>query len=100
VDMSARRRSAPAVLAFLLASFTAVVSVSEGALFHTDDGCRVEVHCVACRWAAGATSVATPATPAAAQAIVFAGLVAPRSEGFRPLSLSSSTTSRGPPSRG
>jgi hypothetical protein len=44
---------------------------------HTDDGCSVEIHCVACRLAAGSTAVVSPAiilpvaaptaTPVAAQ---------------------------------
>ncbi len=43
------------------------VAFGENAFFHTDDGCRVETHCLACR------STHVPVTAA----IVFSGLASP-----------------------
>ncbi len=69
----------------------------EEALVHTDDGCEVEVHCLACRLALGGVIVA-PARPALGPSLASAGEVAPA-----PLPPSSSPAprpalSRGPPS--
>jgi hypothetical protein len=33
----------------------------EESFVHTDDGCNVEIHCIACRLAAGSTAVVSPA---------------------------------------
>jgi hypothetical protein len=33
----------------------------EESFVHTDDGCSVEIHCIACRLAAGSTAVISPA---------------------------------------
>jgi hypothetical protein len=33
----------------------------EESFVHTDDGCSVEIHCLACRLAAGSTAVVSPA---------------------------------------
>lgn len=52
------RRAQPwvwwAALVVLVCAGTAIVPAS---LIHTDDGCAVEVHCVACRWAYNAQLV-------------------------------------------
>jgi hypothetical protein len=46
-------------------ALVALVCVSaallEESFVHTDDGCNVEIHCVACRLAAGGTAVVSPA---------------------------------------
>jgi len=61
-----RRRHRPGLFAalvlVLLASTGALLA--EEALAHTDDGCQVEVHCLACRLAL-ATSVVPAGAPAA-----------------------------------
>ena len=51
------------VLAAFLLACTALAVWGETS--HTDDGCEVEVHCIACRWAYSASvlSVDAPASP-------------------------------------
>jgi hypothetical protein len=51
-----RRLLLSASLVLLAALGTALVAE---ALEHTDDGCAVETHCVACNWQRGATVVPT-----------------------------------------
>jgi len=36
-------------------------ALAEESFVHTDDGCSVEIHCIACRLAAGSTAVISPA---------------------------------------
>lgn len=48
------RRFAWVVLALLVC--TAVAALQES-FVHTDDGCAVELHCIACRWAFSAAIV-------------------------------------------
>jgi hypothetical protein len=36
-------------------------ALAEESFVHTDDGCTVEIHCIACRLAAGSTAVISPA---------------------------------------
>ena len=56
---STRRRTwAWIALAVLVCVSAALV---EESYVHTDDGCSVEIHCVACRLAAGSTAVVSPA---------------------------------------
>ena len=56
---STRRRTwAWIALAVLVCVSAALV---EESYVHTDDGCSVETHCVACRLAAGSTAVVSPA---------------------------------------
>jgi hypothetical protein len=33
---------------------------AEAAFVHTDDGCTLEIHCLACRWTVGTTAVVAP----------------------------------------
>jgi hypothetical protein len=73
-------RSSRTSRALILVAFMALVCMG-GALYeesfvHTDDGCAVEVHCLACRLAAGTTAVVGPAiaVPVAGQ---VAGTLAP-----------------------
>ena len=51
------RRLAAVGLLALVAFGTAF---AEASFVHTDDGCAVEVHCLACRWTVGTTAVAAP----------------------------------------
>ncbi len=53
----ARRKSL--VVAGVLALIASLaLAVAEQSLFHTDDGCAVEIHCVACRLVLGSVVVA------------------------------------------
>jgi len=63
---SRRRTVAWIALAALVCVSAALV---EESFIHTDDGCNVEIHCIACRLAAGSTAVVSPAIvlPAAVQ---------------------------------
>jgi hypothetical protein len=36
-------------------------ALAEASFVHTDDGCSLELHCLACRWVIGSTAVAAPA---------------------------------------
>jgi hypothetical protein len=63
---------------------------------HTDDGCGVEIHCLACRLAAGTAAVVSPALhlPAAVEAaslLLAARETGPREAARRP------SSSRAPP---
>jgi len=40
---------------------------------HTDDGCVIETHCVACRWHQGATVEPTAASPSACAGVADIG---------------------------
>jgi hypothetical protein len=90
-----RRRSLfrPVALLLLL-----VVSAAMGELgfVHQDDGCAVERHCLACRWAAGATAVlgTTPRLP-----VPIAWVEVPERQHAAPAAtpLADLTASRGPP---
>lgn len=44
----------------LLALLLFLGAFAEAAFFHTDDGCAVEIHCLACRLTLGTTAVAPP----------------------------------------
>ncbi|HUG54769.1 MAG TPA: hypothetical protein VMR21_14265 [Vicinamibacteria bacterium] len=62
--MLRRRRS---VLAAAVVVFALLAGALEGLFPHTDDGCRTEIHCIACRSLQGRTAVvAGPAIPAPA----------------------------------
>jgi hypothetical protein len=61
------RRTASVLAIALLAAFS--IALAEDAFFHTDDGCAVERHCLACRWHHGAAASPTSITaPVAALA--------------------------------
>jgi len=40
-------------------------ALAQDAYLHTDDGCAVETHCLACRWHLGTTGTIAEATPLA-----------------------------------
>jgi hypothetical protein len=87
------RRFAWVVLALLLCTASAALQES---FAHTDDGCEVELHCIACRWAfaANVLFIDTP-TVAASSAIVE--IVSPPSAALPPEAPHRRPTSRGPP---
>jgi len=66
----ARRWLAVAGLVALAAFGTAF---AEATFVHTDDGCPIEVHCLACRWAVGTIGTAPPAVFALAATLVPVG---------------------------
>lgn len=52
--------------------------VAQESLVHTDDGCAVEIHCLACRWAYSADAVfVAPPAPLVSQEAVQSILPAP-----------------------
>lgn len=73
-------------------------AVAEASFLHTaDDGCAVEIHCIACRSAAVAPGMPT-VLAAPKPALPLAGLIAPRSTLVYPGGAPDAAFSRGPPS--
>ena len=52
-------------------------ALTEAWFFHTDDGCAVEIHCIACRWTSASTGVAT-ALHAPSVTLPLAGPITPQ----------------------
>jgi hypothetical protein len=50
------------IAALVLAAVS--LGIAEESFAHTDDGCPVETHCIACRLATGTVAVLAAATPA------------------------------------
>jgi hypothetical protein len=72
-------------------------AILENALVHTDDGCRVEVHCLACRWALSAVvdlAVAPPVVRIEAIELVVSPPIRRAAS-----AVAAVPESRGPPSR-
>jgi hypothetical protein len=93
--MTSRGRSTAFVaLALLLALAGGVL---EQVLIHTDDGCPVEIHCVACRLAANTTSIAAAHALAISADVRKAGFVPPAAEQPGATPVSRTSASRGPP---
>jgi hypothetical protein len=67
MSRSSRRRTWAWIALAVLVCVSA--ALAEESFVHTDDGCSVEIHCLACRLAAGSTAVVSPAIvlPAAVQ---------------------------------
>jgi hypothetical protein len=88
------RRTVSVLAAGLLAAFA--VALAEDAFFHTDDGCVVEQHCLACRWHQGSTaaavSFAAPVARLEPGALIADACHVVRLEGARP-----ETPARAPP---
>lgn len=73
-------------------------AVAEESFFHTDDGCPVETHCVACRLATGTVAVLAAALPLPQRtAAVTERVWSPHAQPPRP-SAAAATPSRAPPS--
>jgi hypothetical protein len=84
------------LLAALLALVAFGAAVTEAAFVHTDDGCAVELHCLACRTAVSGVAVLGP-DPAPAPHLLAIGLVAtPAPAVARPAALLDAP-SRAPP---
>ena len=78
-----RSAGTPRALAWVMAAALLSVgaAIVQESFVHTDDGCAVEVHCLACRLAAGTTSIvvagaAPPPVPAPS------GVIAPEAAAF------------------
>jgi hypothetical protein len=78
VDMRSVLRRPRLLVAGALVLGSLALALAEDAFFHTDDGCAVEVHCIACLWHHGAIVVApAAATVAVAPAPVGAVVLPP-----------------------
>lgn len=72
------------------------LALAEAALVHTDDGCALETHCLACRFALSATALA-PAGVTIEPALVACAWVTPRAPAQAVHVCSHASLSRGPP---
>lgn len=92
---SSRRTTATTLVALALVTVVGM-GLIEGYLPHTDDGCKVEIHCLACRWAMASTVVSAPLA-APSLALELAGTIEGQTQGI-PLERSADRpSSRGPP---
>lgn len=72
-------------------------TLAEESFVHTDDGCPVETHCLACRLAVGTAAVMAPVLAGLLPGLETAGPVASRADALpRPAEIRQSP-SRGPP---
>ena len=94
--MTLRRGSRLFAWTVLAAVLCTAVAVVETSFVHTDDGCAVEVHCLACRWSYSTTIVFAPAPPSPALASTFEFVRRDPAEATVERSRSSAP-SRGPP---
>jgi hypothetical protein len=74
--MRVRGRGRILAWAALAAIVCVTAALLEEAFVHTDDGCAVEIHCVACRLAVGTTAVVGAAATAPAVVRTTASVVA------------------------
>jgi hypothetical protein len=89
------RHSSIFVLAAVLALFALGLGYEES-FVHTDDGCAVEIHCVACRLAVSGTAVVAPALDLVPRAVLVSAL-APAPEPTEHESGPRTSEPRGPP---
>jgi hypothetical protein len=94
--MSTKRRNRTLIWIAVAALVCVNVALVDEAFFHTDDGCDVEVHCVACRLLAGTTGVVSPIVVIAFE-IRAAAPLAPRSETLPAPVTPRPSSSRAPP---
>jgi hypothetical protein len=91
----ARRRTL--VVAGVLALVASLaLAVAEQSLFHTDDGCAVEIHCVACRLVLGSVVVPQAALTFEPRLAPVAAVIAADGH-VLPLPHRRASVSRGPP---
>jgi hypothetical protein len=90
------RRTLSVVMSFALLLAVAGALVEES-FVHTDDGCAVEIHCLACRLAVGTTAVAGVVLGVLVRTLEEAGLVAPVAQGLTQSPAADHGFSRGPP---
>lgn len=94
--MTSRIRRPQKVTTFL-ALLVFLGAFAEASYVHTDDGCPVELHCLACRLTLGTLAVAPP--PAVSLAVSLVERAAPALAPARPVLESARATvaPRGPP---
>jgi hypothetical protein len=80
-----------------LALVVFATAFAEASFVHTDDGCTVEVHCLACRWTVGTTGTAPPPVFAPAFILVSAGSPAELTARGIPEPAAEPPSARGPP---
>jgi hypothetical protein len=80
-----------------LAALLAFLGASAEGFVHTDDGCPVEIHCLACRLALGTTAVAPPAAPVLAIQLVERGTPPERPISRAARYVARTRSTRGPP---
>jgi hypothetical protein len=90
-----RRRPVQATLALLLVAGLGVVVL--GGFSHTDDGCAVETHCLACRQALGSIAIVNPTVPVLPVLPHLADVVTPAAIPATARALIRREPSRGPP---
>ena len=93
--MASRRRTHVRGVALL--ALLAFLGVFAAAFVHTDDGCAVEIHCLACRHAVGTTAVSPPAPLPLAAELVDLGAVPQPPGAFAPRFAPRTDATRGPP---
>ena len=85
------------LLAAALVLAATCAAVAEESFFHTDDGCPVETHCVACRLATGTVAVLATSLPVLEHTTVPAERVWSPEARPRCASTAVTTPSRAPP---
>jgi hypothetical protein len=81
----------------LVALLVFLGSFAEAAFFHTDDGCAVEIHCLACRLILGTTAVAPPTSISGVTNLIDLGAAPPTPAPLVVESAPRTVTTRGPP---
>jgi hypothetical protein len=94
--MPRRARRTIALTVLVLAALFA--ADMEGAFVHHDDGCSVEIHCLACRLTLGSTAVLTSGVAGLAPAPDAVGTAPPVADRQTRPSTLESRRPRGPPS--
>jgi hypothetical protein len=94
--MSRRARRTLAIAVLVLAAL--VAADIESTFVHQDDGCAVEIHCLACRLTLGSTAVITSVAVGIAPATDVVGAPAPFADRLTPRATFESRRPRGPPS--
>jgi hypothetical protein len=97
LSMLLRRPWLHALTALMVVALGAGVLEQAFAL-HTDDGCEVETHCLACRLTLGAVSLATAAPPTLERAAVSTEIVWITEEQLLSESVRVALPARAPPS--
>jgi hypothetical protein len=89
------RRRLTVIGVWALVAFSS--AFAEAAFVHTDDGCKVEVHCLACRWTVGTTGTAPPPVFALVAGLVRAGTTPELPARATPETTLEVPAARGPP---
>ena len=93
--MAFARRLLAAIALLALATFG--IALAEASFVHTDDGCKVETHCLSCRWTVGTAGTAPPPVFALAFTLVPAGSPSELPARGIPEPNAEASAARGPP---